>query len=126
MTSGEISSSVRRLIAESVDTVSELEAILLLREHRDREWTADDAAKRLYVSLAVSGHILSVLCKRGFLVESEMRFRYAPSTPALDAATAELAAWYSQDLIAVTHLIHAKPAPSVLRFADAFRVRKED
>ena len=126
MTSREVSNSVRRLIVESIDTVSELEAILLLREHRDIEWTADEAARRLYVSLAVSGHILNVLSKRGFLAESGKRYRYSPATPALEAATEELAGCYSRDLIAVTQLIHAKPTPSVLQFADAFRVRKDD
>jgi hypothetical protein len=125
MSSGEISDAVRQFIVGHVDSVPELEAILLLREHRERAWTAQDASVRLYVSVTVAAHILGALAARGILAEGNLQFRYAPATPALDALVAELATTYTRNLIPVTQLIHSKPGPSVLRFADAFRMRKD-
>ncbi|HJQ99260.1 MAG TPA: hypothetical protein VJ826_13185 [Candidatus Polarisedimenticolaceae bacterium] len=125
MSAHDISPAVRQLIAEGIDSIAELEGVLLLREHRDRDWTAEDAGARLYVSVAVASHVLSVLAARGFLAESAGRYRYAPETPDIEEAVSALAVCYPKNLIAVTQLVHAKPAQSVRQFARAFRLRKD-
>jgi len=117
--------AVKHLIAEHIDSVPELEAILLLRRNRDREWTADAAGARLYVSTTVAEHVLAVLAARGFFASTSGRYRYAPATPWLEAAVDELAAAYSQHLVTVTHLIHSKPSGGVRQFAEAFDLRKD-
>lgn len=121
----EVPEHVRRFIVEAIDSVPELEALLLLRTARDRRWSPEDAGARLYVSLPVATHVLSALAARGLLVAEDDTFRYAPMRPELEAVIADVATAYSAHLIAVTRLIHGKPAPSVLQFADAFRLRKE-
>jgi hypothetical protein len=121
----EVAEHVRRFIVETVDSVPELEALLLLRAHRDRPWSAAEAGARLYVSVTVAAHVLATLASRGVLVAEGSGYRYAPARPELDAVIADLASAYASQLIAVTRLIHGKPAPSVLQFADAFRLRKE-
>ena len=121
----EVPEHVRRFIVEAIDSVPELEALLLLRTARDRRWSPEDAGARLYVSLPVATHVLSALTARGLLVGEDDTFRYAPVRPELEAVIADLATAYSEHLIAVTRLIHGKPAPSVRQFADAFRLRKE-
>lgn len=126
MNEREIPEVVRRLIATSIDSVSQLEAILLLRNHRGQSWTAEEAGRRLYVSQTVAAYILAALSERGFFVEEAQGYRFDPRTPETDQAVAELAAAYSRDLIGVTHLVHAKPTPGVLEFAKAFRLRRED
>lgn len=121
----EVPEHVRRFIVEAIDSVPELEALLLLRAHPDRSWSPADAGARLYVSLPVATHVLTALAGRGLLRDEDGAFRYAPSPPALETVVADVATSYSAHLIAVTRLIHGKPAPSVLQFADAFRLRKE-
>jgi DNA-binding IclR family transcriptional regulator len=120
----EIPDSVRRLIAERIDSIPELEAVLLLREYGGREWTAAEAGQRLYVSKTVAAHILAVLEERGFLTRNDQSYRYAPVSTDLETTVEELAHAYSHHLVAVTQLVHAKPSPSVREFADAFRFRK--
>jgi hypothetical protein len=120
-----IPESVRRVIAEHIDSVAELEAILLLRGSRDRGWTADAAGARLYVRTTVAEHVLSVLAARGFFASTSGMYRYAPATPQLEAAVDELAAAYSEQLVTVTHLIHSKPSGGVRQFAEAFDLRKD-
>lgn len=116
---------VRRFIVEMIDSVVELEALLLLRANRDRTWSDEEAGARLYVSVTVAAYVLNELARRGLLGLDDERYRYAPSTPALDTVVADLASTYATDLITVTRLIHSKPGPSVRQFADAFRVRKD-
>jgi hypothetical protein len=122
----ELSDVVKRLIAESIDSVPELEAILLLCEDRERRWTAAEAGQRLYVSTTMAAHILGLLTSRGFFEQTDDSYRYAPKSPDLDSAVRALASSYSRSLIAVTRAIHSKPGASVRQFAEAFRLRKED
>jgi DNA-binding IclR family transcriptional regulator len=117
---------VRRLIGESIGSVPALEAILLLRADRDREWTAEDVAARLYISRTMAAHVLATLAASGFLAVTGQRYRYAPATAELEEAVTSLASAYASNLIGVTHLIHARPAASVLQFAEAFRLRREE
>lgn len=119
-----ISAAVRTLIAERIDTVPELEAILLLRENATREWTADEAGKRLYVSTLVAAHILDVLGERGFFAGGGDRYRYVPESAELAAAVDELSTAYATHLVTVTEMIHAKPGRNIRDFAKAFRVRR--
>ncbi len=119
-----ISDAIRRLIVERLDSVPELEALLLLRDDPARRWTPDEAGKRLYVSTMVAGHILSTLTERGFFALDDTAYRFAPESPELRALVDQLAAAYSRQLVAVTQLIHSKPSRNVRDFADAFRLRK--
>lgn len=121
----EVPERVRRFIVDAIDSVPELEALLLLRAQSERSWSPEAAGARLYVSLPVATHVLSALAARGLLVQQGDEFRYAPFNPDLESVIADVATSYSRQLIAVTRLIHGKPAASVLQFADAFRLRKE-
>jgi hypothetical protein len=116
--------SVKMLIAERIDSVPELEAILLLRAHPDRQWAPAETGARLYVSATMAAWILSALSERGFFARSGEAYRYAAATPELEQGVDLLADCYARDLIAVTTAIHSKPNASVRQFADAFRLRK--
>jgi hypothetical protein len=122
----EIPEAVRRLIIERIDSVSELEALLLLREEPTRSWTAEEAGQRLYVSTAVAGYILAVLTERGFFAKQGDGWVYAPVGADTAASVDQLAHAYTHSLIEITRAIHNKPSASVLDFANAFRLRRKD
>jgi hypothetical protein len=126
MAGSDIPEVVRRLIADKIDSIPELEAVLLLRKDRTRTWSIEESSKALFVSPVVAGYILGVLTERGFLACSDESYRYAPDSPVLEAAVDLLATTYSRRLVEVTHLVHAKPSASVRLFADAFRLRKDE
>ncbi len=122
-TTPEIPHVVRILIAERIDSVPELEALLLARDHATRDWSAEEAGQRLYVSTLVAAHILKALQERGFLAETNGRYHYAPESPELGEGVDQLAAAYSRHLVTVTEMIHSKPSRNVRDFAKAFRMR---
>lgn len=125
MTGEAVPDAVRRLIAERIDSIPELEAVLLLRQHRDQSWSVEEAGQRPYVSSTMAAHILGVLTERGFLARTHQHFQYVPASPELEADVTLLASTYAKHLIAVTHIVHAKPSASVRLFAQAFRFRKD-
>jgi len=125
MSPAELPEQVRRLIIEAIDTVTELEALLLLRGTPGRFWTSDAVSTRLYVRPAVAAQALGALTRRGFLGEGDEGFTYQPSSTDLANDVTALAKAYSTNLIAVTQLIHAKPSSSLQDFARAFRIRRD-
>lgn len=124
MVADEIPEVVQRLIADKIDSIPELEAILLLRENPAQEWTAVEAGRRLYVSTTVAEYILRGLSGRGLLRSTADKYRYSPE-PKLSEAVDQLALTYARHLVAVTRLVHGKPTAVVRHFADAFLFRKD-
>lgn len=125
MPAKDIPPSVKQLILARIDSVPELETILLLRDHAAQSWSAAETGQRIYVSPAVAAHILSELSDRGFLASTDSGYRYAPATNELRNAVDELAKAYAHHLVEVTRMIHSKPSASVRQFADAFVLKKD-
>jgi len=123
-----ISDRVRILIADQIESVVQLEILLLLRDGAEREFAAREVADVLRIGPTWAEPHLVGLCARGMLVctnEAEKRYRYQPNSAELAAAIDELAQSYAERRVSVTALIFSRP-PSPLRdFSDAFRLRKE-
>jgi hypothetical protein len=124
MSIDQIPDDVRRLILERIDSVPELEAVLLFHDDPRRDWSAEEAGQRLYVSTAVATHVLGVLSERGFFAHDGDRHRYAPESPQLAEVVDRLALAYARHLVAVTQMIHSKPSRNLRDFVDAFRLFK--
>jgi hypothetical protein len=123
--SHDVPEQARRLVLDAIDSVAELEALLLLRDTAGERWSVEAASARLYVHPAVAAEALNALARRGFLDEGPEGFVYQPQSSDMANDVAALAQAYSSSLIAVTHLIHSKPSSSVQDFARAFRFRKD-
>jgi hypothetical protein len=123
--SHDVPEQARRLVLEAIDSVAELEALLLLRDTPGEQWSVEAASARLYVNPGIAAEALEALKRRGFLQESPEGFVYQPQSPDLANDVTSLAQAYSTSLVAVTHLIHSKPSSSVQDFARAFRFRKD-
>jgi len=124
-----IPDDLRRFILTSIDSVPHMEALLLFHRNQKHEWSALEAAQKLFISEGQTADLLNRLTEAGFLAvaidESRHTFRYAPVSEAHRDIVDRLAKLYSKELIAVTQLIHSKAGTKVQQFADAFRLKKE-
>jgi hypothetical protein len=121
--------AVRRLIAEHIDSVEQLEILLLLHQHPERSWTAESVARELRVSPLSAGDRLKDMARAAILSKvkgTEGEYRYAPENPQLGGAVSGLATAYSERRVTVINLIFSKPVDKIRTFADAFRLRKDD
>jgi hypothetical protein len=124
-----IPDDVARFILEKIDTIAQLEALLLLRGDPNRTWSSSILSQRLYTSEKETVDALERLCAAGLTVplrSNPILYRYEPISPELRALVDRTAEAYSKHLVPVTNLIHSKPKTRVQEFADAFRIRKED
>ena len=115
---------LRDFIARYIDSVAQLEALLLLRSNPAERWGTEPIARRLYIGPGEALEILERLARDGLVRGENGVFHYDCATPELRQAVDELAETYRRQLIPITKLIHAKP-PRIRAFADAFKFTKD-
>jgi hypothetical protein len=119
------SPEVEQFVIRYLDSVAELEALLLTRSS-GAAWDAERLASRLYISTNTAREVLTALQRKRLLEESEGQFTYAPASPILRASGEALATAYPRFLIPITRLIHGKPSSSLRAFSDAFLLREPE
>jgi hypothetical protein len=116
-----IPDSVRKFIADHIDSVEQLEVLILLREHRDRAITVEAINTQIRSSTTSVRGRLDALVRRGLVEQEGTVYRYAPPAE-LDGVMAELTRNYAEQRFTVIELIFARPTDKLRAFADAFRV----
>jgi DNA-binding transcriptional regulator GbsR (MarR family) len=117
-----------QFVEEYVDSVPQLEALMLLWNSRPVGWTTGELASRLYVSPEQVAVIVHDLVRLQFV-------RQVPGHPEKHAYFSRseeqnqfmhlLYDTYRHDLVRISSMIHAKASSAVREFARAFRFRKE-
>jgi DNA-binding MarR family transcriptional regulator len=123
MTDQLVPDDVRDFILRHIDSVAQLEALLLLRANPQEQWHAARTAERLYATEKEVADALARLSADGFLARSNDLYRYE-CTPEQQQLVDRVAAVYSRQLIPITNMIHSKPR-YIREFADAFKFRKD-
>lgn len=122
----EIPAEVLRFIEERIDSIPQLETLLMMSREENREWQVSEVAARNYISEPLAAETLDVLRRRGLVAEIEShRFRYQPASPEICEGVAQLARSYQSNLSRITMFIHSKPSASIKEFARAFDLKKD-
>jgi AraC-like DNA-binding protein len=124
-----LSDEVHRLLGLPIDSVEELEVLLLMRRSPEGRWTAEEMARELYSHPTSITRRFQRLLGSGLLGETAPgQVQYAPRSVELDQTVAGVAEAYRERRVAVVSLIASKPIANVKAFSDAFRFRrrKED
>lgn len=124
MTEEGVPAEVRDFLLACIDSVAELEALLLLRESPAQDWDAATLARRLYVGEAEGAKILEHLVQCELAARTAAGFRYHVRDDERQRMVNGLAESYARYLVPVTRLIHDK-ASGMRQFADAFKFRKD-
>jgi len=127
MGEGLIPKNVREFITANIDSIAELEALMLLFREPAADWTAASLAERLYSGPEQAEEAIAKLCSIGVAhakAGDPVTYHFHPSTPELEQMVSDLAETYSKYLVPVTNLIHSKPQSRVQQFADAFKLKK--
>ncbi|HET9448139.1 MAG TPA: hypothetical protein VFO35_17870 [Steroidobacteraceae bacterium] len=127
MTIPEIPERVLQFLAERIDTVPQLEAVLLLWENPQRQWSEEDLAARIYVSRQVAATILQALHRQQLATaeSAPVRYRYNPQWDASGEVLPEVAATYRRHLVPIATFIHSRASTAVREFARAFDLKKD-
>ncbi len=129
MTEDPIPDDIKKFVVENIDSVAQLEALLLLRNNPDEQWSIQTIAKRLYISEQETIPLLARLGAAGLILSTYDKppiYIYRPGSLDQIRLVDRLAETYSRHLVPITNLIHSKPRTRIQEFADAFKLRKEE
>jgi hypothetical protein len=125
--SEQLPDDVRRFVIEHINSVEQLEVLLLLRAHPDQDWTTEAVGQTLYTPPAAAEMRLDDLLQHGFVTAGSpphKSYRYRTLNKD-DRLIAELADLYRERRVTVISLIYSKPHQQVQAFADAFKLRRQ-
>jgi hypothetical protein len=128
MNSPDIPARVLEFLAERIDSVPQLEALLLIWEAPQRSWSEEELAARLYVSSQSASLILQSLQRQQLVTvepASAAVYRYNADWDPTGEVLAEVAASYRRHLVPITTLIHSRASTAVREFARAFNLKKD-
>ena len=118
--------AVRELITRRIDSVAQLEALLLLFNSPQARWDVAAVARRLYIPEADAAVALRHLRANGLAAVTDEQWRFEAETPEVGDAVLALADLYSRRLVVITALIHGNTARGIEAFARAFVLRRKD
>ncbi len=128
MKQGGIPAEVEQLLADHIDSVEQLETLLLLLGGGRSDWDAESVSGALYTSVESAADRLASLHAAGILDKDPGRptYCYKPRTTALDRAVRSLAAIYPARRVTIISLIFSRPTDKIRSFADAFKFKRDE
>jgi hypothetical protein len=121
-----VPTQVRHFIAAEIESVGQLEVLLLLRGASDKTWTGEEVARALVMRPASATSWLDQIAGSGLITANAGGYRYAPPSADAERTIDLLAESYAKYRVAVISLIFSKPSEGVTRFPEAFRIRRRD
>ena len=125
-----IPGEVKHFIADSIDSVGQLEVLLLVRSEPERFWSASEVSDELRSGRSWAEVQLEYLCVEGLLSARESNapsYRYEPTRPELEAVVARLCEAFESQRAEVIRLVFSqRPSERLRAFSEAFRLRREE
>jgi hypothetical protein len=118
---------VVEFLSENIDTVPQLEGLLLLWQAPGKPWSVEELARRLYVSNEEAAAIIRALQMRALIVSDGQpnAYRYSADWDVSGTLMAEVAQAYRHNLVHITKFIHSRASSAVRAFARAFDLKKD-
>jgi hypothetical protein len=127
MADSELGEDLKRFIAEYIESVERLEILLLLARNAEKAWTASEVYQHIQSSMASVGQKLGELATTGFAKrEGNGCFRYEANSPQRKVLVEELDKAYRTLRIKVIEAIFSKRSEQIQKFADAFKIKKDN
>ena len=111
MAENPFASDVRQFILINIDSIAQLEALLLLCANPAENWEVAAVARRLYISEQETSKLLARLCDLGLTTisgDDPLQYTYQPASDDLARMVNRLADVYGKYLVPVTNLVHSK------------------
>ncbi|HEY1965262.1 MAG TPA: hypothetical protein VGG59_10045 [Acidobacteriaceae bacterium] len=119
---------VDRFIIEQIDSVPQLEALLLLFNTQPKAWSTEEMATSLYVREDVAAKTLDSLLQRNLIARDSKGpdvYFYSAADEDRNHLLEAVDAIYRKEVVRLSSMIHSKGSAGVRDFARAFRIKKD-
>lgn len=120
---------VRRFLDDRIDSVEQLEILLLLQRYAERSWNASAVADALGLTPRTAETHLERLCQRDLLdvrLGDAVRYRYSPATPELVDCVRQVVEAYREQRATILAFVTARRLRALQDFSDAFRIKEDN
>ncbi len=117
-----------QFLHDNVDSVPQLESLILLWNSRPVGWTEEELASRLYAPPVQVREVLRDLMRLQIVQEipgPPVKYSYLPRSDEQDDLMRAIDNAYRRDLVKISTMIHSKASSPVREFAKAFRFKKD-
>ena len=121
-------SNVVQFVNDTIDSIEQLELLVMLIESSDRWWDAVAAGHALGVSPGTTRRGLERLATRNLLavnLGNDVSYRFEPGSPTLRTTSEAFAAAFRRNPRALFRLAAHREKRAIQDFADAFRIRRK-
>lgn len=105
-----ISNNIQRFINTSIDSIPQLEALLLIQKNPEVIWDFESLSRALFIQPKLAIEFLRKLCSAGFLRvlpnTNPRSYEYVHPNLEVRQMLSELAEVYSKHLILITNMVH--------------------
>ena len=127
MAESDIPPEILRFLEANIDTVPELETLLMMSRAPERGWLVSEIASHNYITLPRAEDTLNALHRRGLASRESTPalFQFTPASAEIRELVADLDRCYQANLARIATFIHSKPSASIREFARAFDLKKD-
>jgi hypothetical protein len=122
-----LSVEAEEFVARAIESIEQVEVLLLLRGGSERWWTADQIARELGMTTTAADIDASALQAKGLLATqgtSPRTYRYEPRNLLLLAGAESVAAAYKDQPVILAKAIASRSEQVLRTFSDAFLFRR--
>lgn len=127
---GGVPEEIYQFALRYLDSVEQLEILLLLFRNAEKDWSIDDVSREIRTSKTSTENRLGSLLLSGLVASrgegESLTYRYMPASAELHHAVTAIEQEYKIRRIRIIDAIYAPPAEKMMNFVDAFKIRKTD
>ena len=124
-----IPGEIKAFITENLDSIGQLEVLLLIYSNPDKKWNAATISEEMRSSENSAQQHLDYLCSRGLIVKHDQMpnlYYWVQNDEQMKKTLDHLAQNYRTYQVAIISLIYNKPVDRIRSFANAFKIKKDD
>lgn len=123
---GDIPDEVRQFVSRHIQSLEQLEVLLLVSALPDRDWTVESVFQVVQTNRALVEKRLEEFVSSGFMVKApDGSYRYAPKSETIARQLASTAGFYKLSRHKIVELIYSG-GDDIRKFSDAFRFKKPE
>jgi len=124
-TTGGLSQSVKDFIVNYIDSVEQVEILILLFVSHPKPWTVTEITERILSTPSSVGQRIKLLVQQNFLVQNGEQYSFNTANTHAGVLPLLVEA-YKDRRIRVIEAIFSKPVDRLRDFSDAFKINKKD
>lgn len=121
----DIPKHVRQLILRHIESVQQVEILMLLRDAPEHVYTVSEVSRKLHIAPDACRRWLDEFSAARLVERTPEGVKHRGEGPQARSAD-DLVECYSRRRLAVIDAIYNKPSSAIQSFSDAFRIRRED